>query len=176
MSFQDFILPSSQHKVLKFLCEYMGRDFYDSEIARMLPNVSRASANNALRSLAEQGITKRYYIGNIALNRVEGTSRFIKEFRRFIYIVELHLFIVQNKDNITYMSLYGNYIESPFGDTPIAKIFIVTDKKEPVLTSYKELSYSKHITSILYTTKEYEILKTEDKDEWKEIRKGLRLI
>ena len=176
MNFQDFILPSSQHKVLKFLCEYMGRDFYDSEIARMLPNVSRASANNALRSLAKQGITKRYFIGNIALNRVEATSRFTKEFRRFIYIVELNPFILQNKDNIKYMSLYGNYIETPFGDTPIAKMFIVTDKKEQVLTSYNQLRYAKHITPILYTTKEYEELKTKESNEWKEIRKGLRLI
>lgn len=176
MIFQDFIFSASQHKVLRFLCEQMGRDFYDSEIARMLPDVSRAAANNALRNLAELGITKRYFIGNIALNRVSSTSFFVREFRKFIYVTEFAVFIDEIASFSSYAYIFGDYIEKPFADTPIASILVVSDKAQMIQRYYRELRYAKHLELLVYTEQQFQTFQQESPALWLEIQQGMKLL
>ncbi len=154
----------------------MGKDFYDAEISRLISDVSRASANNALRDLDKWGITKRYFIGNIALNRVESSSLFIREYRRFIYVTELVGFVEEVKNWTSYISIFGEYLDQPFGDTPIADIFIVTEKVERVSRILKQCPYSKFLNLIIYTPEQFDWFKNESPSIWSEVQKGLRLI
>jgi len=176
MPFQNLISSSSSQKALQFLCEHMGKDFYDAEIARMIPDISRASANNALRFLYEIGITKRYFIGNIALNRVEPTTIFIREYRRFIYVSKMASFIEEVKSWADHMYIFGDYIEKPFGDEPIADIFIVSDKYDRIARIFRHHPYSKHLNNITYSLRQFEAFKNESPTSWEEIQKGLKLI
>lgn len=176
MTVQDLIYPTSHLKVLKFLCEYMGKDFYDTEISRLVLNVSKASANKALRELAKAGITKRFSIGNLTLNRAEPTTAFIRDFKKNIYITELSDFIEESRPWVQEMYIFGDYIEKPFEEKPIVDLLVVTSKEERIHRLFHQHHYTKMLNPLYYTPEQYEWFKTESPSIWEEVQKGLKLI
>lgn len=175
MSLKKCALSTCQQRVLQFLCEYMGKDFYDAEVARLIPNVSRASANNALRKLAESGITTRYFIGNLALNRVEPTSAFIKTYRELTYVCELHDFIKEAKQWLSYAAIFGNHINLPFESDPIADLFFVSSKPERVERIFQKHKYSQFLTALPHTEEQFTSFRSNSPSIWKEVQSGLCL-
>ena len=176
MKIQDLIFPTSHLKVLKFLCEYMGKDFYDTEVSRLINGVSKAAANKALRDLSALGITKRFFIGNLALNRVEPTTTFIREFKKNIYITELADFIEESKAWTQEMYIFGDFIDKPFEDKPIADLLIVTSKEERIRRLFTQYHYTKMLNPLYYTPEQFEWFKTESPTIWEEVQKSLKLI
>ena len=131
----DLFTMSATQRVLAFLAQNPDKEYYDSEIFREMNELSRAAVNNALRALADNGLTERIIKGRIAFNRIKEDLPEIKYFKILLNTQRVRKIIEPAADLVKKVILYGSSAQGENRSDSDLDIFIVTDKPDLVRKS-----------------------------------------
>jgi len=165
---------TNNEKVLYFLLEHMGKEYYDRQISK-LAGVSSAGANFALRELVKAGLVKREKRGRMLFYWLEQKSTFIKYLKLIQNMVLLQPLIDKLIPLSLRLILYGsaskgeNRIGSDFD------IFVLTRDTKEVKRTIFESDLRKRIQYIVNTPNEFAKLKKKSAVFYKEISEGIIL-
>jgi len=171
----DFIASTSHQKVLSYLSENFDRDHYDSEIARDIPDLSKASVNNALKELHAVGLIKRKYLGNIALNNIDRNSVLLKQYKVLINIARLGSVIDSIREHCDQIIMFGNASTGVNHQSDTIDLFIVTEQVRTVEKKIENCDIFSKLHLIIHTAKQALMFENEAPSFYANIQKGLHL-
>jgi len=171
----DFLITTSHQKVLSFLCNNAPGEYYDAQIAREIGDLSKASANNALRDLQSTGILKRRYLGNIALNSVDTRNPLLKQYKILINITLLSGLLDEIKDLSKEIIMFGVSATGENQTEDLIDLFIVTEKVKSVEKIIENNSLKSSLHLIVHTPRQVEMFQAEAPMFFENILRGIKL-
>lgn len=169
---KSVFFPTAQLKVLFFLCHNPNKEFFDKELFDLIGDVSRASVNNALNTLAGFGLIKRERKGKICLNSINSEKPEIKYFKKLSNIIEAVNILSPAKDLINKAILFGSYSTGENSADSDIDVFIIAKNSNAVKD---KIGFHDRLQLII--KKPSEMIKFRNNNEVfeKEIQKGITL-
>lgn len=168
------LYSTNNQKVLYFLLEHIGEEYYDRQIAK-LAGTSRAGTNFALRELVKTGLVKREKRGRMSFYRLEQKSTFIK----YLKLIQNMVLLQPLMDKLIPLSLqlilYGSASKGGNRAGSDFDIFILTRDVKEVKRTIFESDLREKVQCVVNTPNEFAKLKEKNAVFYKEISDGIVL-
>jgi predicted nucleotidyltransferase len=171
----DFITPTLM-KVLDIFMEDPLRERHEREVMREA-NVSKGSANNLLRLLAEQDILTRQRKGRMVFYRLKTEEPTVRQLKALANVYALKELVDQLKLHARKIVLFGSCAKGTDVKESDIDLLIIALKKEPAKRTVSTFNQknNKKVAAITLDTNEYIQLKKEDIPLHENIERGIVL-
>lgn len=171
----DFLTPTTL-KVLEFFFANSRAEFHEREIIRNA-KISKGSANNILRQLADLTLLTRTKKGRMVFYRLNAGEPLVKQLKILSNVWILRAFVAENQERTKKIILFGSGAEGTDVSESDIDIFILTDKKTPIKESVIRFNRKspRKISPIILDVDEFVKMKKEDKPLFERIDRGVVL-
>ena len=171
----DFITPTVL-RVLDHFFAHSTAEFHEREVMRAT-GISKGSANQDLRTLADRAILERKEKGRMVFYRLCASDPFVRQMKAAENIWRLRPFIRQLKDSARKIMLFGSCAEGTDVAESDIDILILTDDKSAAkaTVSMFDRKSERRIAPIIVDTPEFAEMRNEDKPLFERIDRGIVL-
>jgi len=165
-------LTKSEHVILDYLAIHAGETFYESQISRQT-GISTGSTNQTLKSLLKRNMVSLFKKGKMNFYSVNLESPLIKQFKITQTVSELNGLIERLEQLTKRIILFGSCAEGVDTQESDIDLAIVSDEEEKVRHIIKKAKASREIQCLIFNSKEFLLLDTNDKPLFERIKHGI---
>lgn len=169
----DIFINTTEQKILNFLAQNPGRNFFDKEVAQKT-KISRGATNKALRNLTKARLIIKEKKGRMNFYQTDTSNVFIKEYKVLKNIIQLYPLLKKLELISEKIILYGSASRGEnYPDSDI-DLFVLTHHKKGVDDIIKK-SKLKKLYPVVQTPTDLAALEEENHTFYQEIMRGVTL-
>jgi len=161
-------------KLLSFLAQNPGGDFYQREIAKEA-GISVGAANKYLNDLEKNDFIYSKKRGRIFFYSLNQDSPVVRQFKVFLTVLSLSPLIEQIKNHSEKAILYGSCSEGTDTKESDIDLFILARDKEEVKEAIRKYKSNRKVSPIIMNANEFTSLAKNDKPLYDRIIRGIEL-
>ena len=171
---EKVFVSDTRQKVLSFFCQNPSVSIHDSEVSRRIKDLSLASVNNALRKLAEAGLTERRREGRQIYNKLNLRHPLVKHYRVFLNTLHLYPVLEELKKEVNKIILFGSYFEGTNAEDSDIDLFLITDSPpSKIQRIVNKFNLDDKLKPVIRTPAQYLRLKKEEPVFFEEVNRGI---
>lgn len=171
MNLENILFFTNHQKILRFLLERPGEQFYDRQIS-LLSNVSRAGTNFALRDLAKTGIIEKEKKGKMNFYHLSLNTVLVKELKIILNLMLLKELTEKTMEYCSKIVLFGSAAKGENAKESDLDILFITTDKQKVNSIVLKDRLREEIQPVIVTQNDFIKMKTENPVFYKEINEG----
>lgn len=161
-------------KLLSFLAENPGKDFYQRELAKEA-GISVGAANAYLNVFERNNFVRSKKRGRIFFYSLNQDNQVVRQFKVFLTVLRLSPLIEDLKEHSEKVILYGSCAEGADTGESDVDLFILSREKDAVKKAISKYKSGKKISPLILNANEYARLGINDKPLYDNINKGIEL-
>lgn len=168
------IFSTNYQKVLKFLAAEPGREYMERDV-REATGISKAGANNALRSLSADQLVEIEKKGRLSLYHVNPNNPLIRQIKVLINLSALDDLVAALKDLSDKIVLFGSGATGTDSEDSDIDLFVLTDIPDAVRKTVEKKSGKRQIHLVVRKPLDYVATKKKEKLFYDEVSRGIVL-
>ncbi|MBI3617232.1 MAG: nucleotidyltransferase domain-containing protein [Candidatus Omnitrophica bacterium] len=136
-----YLISTNHQKILNFFIFHPDASFYEREIARKT-GLSPSSTHYVLTRLYQAGVINRKQNGRMYFYSIDITNPYLKEFKSLANLLLIEPMIEKLKGLSHKIVLFGSWAQGNDNENSDIDLFIVSSKKEKVLSVVNQFTYS----------------------------------
>lgn len=163
-----------EQKIIEFLGNYPGREFYTQEIAENV-KCSKASASNILKSLAKEGVVFTNTRGHMNFHKINQKNLKVKQLKINSALEKLNLILPKLQKVSQKIILFGSASRGEQTFDSDIDLLILTFHKPEVVEILKEINKKMKIKAIIKTPVEWSEMEIKEPEFYQEVKNGIIL-
>lgn len=168
------IFYTNYQKALRFLAAHPGQEFMEREI-QDAAGMSKAGANNALRSLVADLLVDVEKKGRLSLYHVDLNNPLIRQIKVLINLLEINELVASIKEMSDRIIIFGSAAAGTDFEESDIDLFVVSNKPEAVRESLKRNLIERRVHLVVRKPLDYVASKKKDKIFYDEVSRGIVL-
>ena len=168
------LFHTNYQKALRFLASHPGREYMASEV-RDATGVSKAGANNALRTLAADRLVQVQKKGRLSLFYVQPDNPLIRQVKVLINLLEIEDLAEALTEPSHKIIMFGSAAAGKDAEDSDIDLFVVSDAPESVRKLVDRHSGKRQIHLVLRKPLDYVASMKKDKVFFDEVSRGIVL-
>lgn len=168
------IFSTNYQKVLKFLAAHAGQEYMEREVQEAT-GVSKAGANNALRSLVADRLVEIEKKGRLSLYHVDPKNPQIQQLKVLINLLEIDELLASLTGLSEKIILFGSVAAGADSEDSDIDLFVLSNIPEAVRKVVEKKSTDRQIHLVVRKPLDYVASKKKDRLFYDEVSRGIIL-
>ncbi|MHB8858653.1 MAG: nucleotidyltransferase domain-containing protein [Thermoleophilia bacterium] len=168
------IFSTNYQKVLEFLATHPEREYTEREVQEST-GISKAGANNSLRSLVSDGVVEIGKKGRLSLYHVDLNNPLIRQTKVMINILKMRELIVTLKSLCDKIVLFGSAASGTDSEDSDIDLFVMSNNPEAVRKAVQKNIAGHRLHLVVRKPLDYMASKKKDRIFYDEVSRGIVL-